>query len=129
MASAAVVVADDGEVARGIGGNGNIGSLTGSDIGVDFKRLRHKAVHSIGAGQPQNHGLAFLDSDLIRGKFEFSCRDLDHLRIDVGSGHPSLWFDGGQRECATDRQNGYYVVFSDSRFHLVIRPLHLRRRV
>ena len=52
VAGAAVVVADDREVAGGVGRDGDVDGLVGGYIGIDFERLRHEAVYAIGAGQP-----------------------------------------------------------------------------
>jgi hypothetical protein len=40
--SAAVMIADDRKVAGGVGCDGDIGSLTGQNVGVEFERFRKK---------------------------------------------------------------------------------------
>src|SRR5580704_3404949 len=83
VAGAAVVVADDGVLARRVGSDRDISRLAWNDVGIDLERPEEEPVLSILAAKAENYRLALLQSDLARGEVEFLCLDLDHARPSV----------------------------------------------
>ena len=124
VAGAAVVIADHREVAGGVRRDGDVLRLVGRDVGIDFERLRHEAVHAVGAAQPQDDWLAFLERDLTRREFEFLRADLDHFRIVTRAGEIDHCWHTDQSDFAYPGEQNDADDFVDSCvFHFLTRPL------
>ncbi len=98
------MVADDGEVAGGVGRDGDIGSLAGGDVGIDLSGFDMKPCTRSELVSRRITGSPFLSVISLGVNSNFFAVISITFGLSLGAGEIGLRCDGGQRDSACGRE-------------------------